>query len=95
VVELVLQCARAGGDDRLHARQQRGHQVREGLAGAGAGFGQQLAARRKRVRDRFGQALLRWTRDEAGNVPCEHPAFGERRAAVGSQVGHVRNDSGR
>jgi len=41
VVELVLQRARAGGNDGLLARQQRGHQIGEGLAGAGAGFRQQ------------------------------------------------------
>ena len=36
VEELVLQRARAGGDEHALAREQRGHQIREGLAGAGA-----------------------------------------------------------
>src|SRR3546814_1835636 len=43
VVELVLQRAGAGGDDGLQPRQQRRDEVGEGLAGAGAGLGQQHA----------------------------------------------------
>jgi hypothetical protein len=41
VEELVLQGLGAGGDDHLAAREQRRHQVGEGLAGAGAGLGHQ------------------------------------------------------
>ena len=67
VVELVLQRAGAGGDDRLQPRQQRRHEVGEGLAGAGAGFGEQHVARVERVGDRLRQPLLRRARNEAGN----------------------------
>ena len=43
-IQLILQGTGAGGNNRLHARQQRRHQIGEGLAGAGAGLGQQHAA---------------------------------------------------
>ena len=43
VEQLVLQGLGAGGDDHLAAGQQRGREVGEGLAGAGAGFGDQQA----------------------------------------------------
>jgi hypothetical protein len=42
--ELVLQRLRAGGDDHLAAVEQGRHEIRERLAGAGAGFGDQRAA---------------------------------------------------
>ena len=58
MVQLVLQRARAGGDDGLQARQQRRHEVGERLAGAGAGLGQQHLARVERIGDRRRQALL-------------------------------------
>ena len=44
VVDLVLQVARAGGDDDPAAGLQRGHEVGQGLAGAGAGLDHQRAA---------------------------------------------------
>ena len=42
--ELVLQALGGGADQRAPARQQQRHQVGEGLADAGAGFGHQRAA---------------------------------------------------
>ena len=42
--QLILQCARAGGDDDLATRQQCRHEVGESLAGAGARFDHQLHA---------------------------------------------------
>jgi len=77
MVELVLQRARAGGEDRLHPRQQRGHQVGIGLAGAGAGFGEQHLAPLERVRDRFGQVELRIARPELRHRTRERAAFGQ------------------
>ena len=44
VIELVLQCLGAGGNDHLAAGTQRRHQIREGLSGAGARLGNQHAA---------------------------------------------------
>ena len=81
VVELVLQRAGAGGDDGLHARQDRRHQVGEGLAGAGAGLGQQRAAAVERIGDRGGQVLLGRTRRERGDVAREVATVLQRRAA--------------
>ncbi len=43
MIELVLQILGAGGDDHLLIRQQGRNQVGEGLAGAGAGLGDQYA----------------------------------------------------
>ena len=49
--ELILQRAGAGGDQHAQARQQRRHQVGEGLAGAGAGLDHQRFARAQGVGD--------------------------------------------
>ncbi len=43
--QLVLQRLGAGGDDHLAAVEQRGNEIREGLARAGAGFGDQCGPR--------------------------------------------------
>ena len=73
MVELVLQRAGAGGDDGLQPRQQRRHQVGEGLAGAGAGFGEQHAALLERIGDRGRQVLLRGAWREAGICMASTP----------------------
>ena len=48
--QLVLQLARAGGDDHAPAGEQRGHEIRERLAGAGARLDDQPAMRAQRER---------------------------------------------
>ena len=58
----------AGGDDHLAARHQRGHQVGERLAGAGAGLGNQLAVAVDGVGDRLRQLHLLRARAEIGDV---------------------------
>jgi hypothetical protein len=50
--ELVLQCLGAGGHDHLAAVQQCRDEIGEGLAGAGAGLGDERAAPGDRRRDR-------------------------------------------
>jgi hypothetical protein len=59
--ELVLQRLRARRYDHALAGHQRGHKIREGLAGAGAGFGDQHLALGDRFLDRCGHRLLRRT----------------------------------
>ncbi len=78
VVELVLQRAGAGGDDGLQPRQQRRHQIRIGLAGAGAGLGQQHVALLERLGDRRGQPQLRRPRHERIELARKRTAFAER-----------------
>ena len=56
--QLVLQRLGAGRDDDLAAGEQRRHEVGEGLAGAGAGFGEQGRALGDRLRDRLGHRQL-------------------------------------
>jgi ABC-type branched-subunit amino acid transport system ATPase component len=58
VEELVLERARAGRDDDLPAREQRRHEIGEGLAGARAGLDRERAAARERGADPVGHELL-------------------------------------
>ena len=88
MVELVLQRAGAGGDDRLQAGQQRRDQVGEGLAGAGAGFGQQHVAPVEGIGDRRGQAQLCRARHERGDLSRQRPVDIERFAAGIGKQGH-------
>ncbi len=57
--ELILQALRRGADRRAAAAEQRRHQVREGLADAGAGLDDQRVAPGDRLRDGQRHALLR------------------------------------
>ena len=91
VVQLFLQGLGAGGDDHPLARQQRRHQVSEGLAGAGAGFGDQHRA----VFDGFGdfgrQLLLALAEREALESARQHAVGRQRvRAGVDQLGGHRR-----
>ena len=58
VEELVLQGARAGGDEHAPAGEQRGHEIGEGLAGAGAGFDHERRAIFQRERHPAGHGQL-------------------------------------
>ena len=93
--QLVLQRLGAGGDDHLAAVEQRGNEIGEGLAGAGAGFGDQLPTRRdgRAPRPRHRQLL----RAEAEARQCARPAHRLRRrsrrartAVVGGSRRRVR-----
>ena len=97
--ELVLQCLGPRGDDHLAAVQQRGGEVRERLAGAGAGLGDELAARGDGAADGLRHRELLRTEAEAGERPRERAAVAEdgverrivgrggRRAAGGGRRG--------
>ncbi|MNV60001.1 hypothetical protein D3C71_1524510 [compost metagenome] len=88
VIQLILQRAGAGGDDGLQPGQQRGHQVRIGLAGAGAGLGQQHVALVERFGDRRGQAQLGRARNEGIELAGERTALTEGIAAGVGKLGH-------
>ena len=77
--ELVLQRLGAGGDDHLAAVQERGDEIREGLAGAGAGLGDERAAPGDGGRDGIGHRELLRTEAEAGQRPGEEAAFAQDR----------------
>ncbi len=88
VEELVLQGLGPGRDDHLAAREQRRHQVGEGLAGAGAGFRHQ----RQVAGDRRGDALrhlqLLRPRAKARHGGGERPPGGEDAVNFGNGIGH-------
>ena len=85
--QLVLQVLGAGGDDHLAAREQRGHQIGEGLAGAGAGLDHQdrVVAYRLGHRQRH-LALLR-ARTERRDFSGKRALFGKETFDFG---GHDR-----
>src|SRR5690606_24122854 len=75
MIELVLQRARAGGDDGTATAVQRGDQVREGFPGTGARFDHERAAVLERAGDRGGHRALPGARLEA-REPLFQRAFG-------------------
>ena len=77
VEELVLQRLGAGGDDDLAAGEQRRHEVGEGLAGAGAGLGDQHRRALDRLADRLGHLELPGPQPEARDVLGKRPIGGE------------------
>ncbi len=76
--QLVLQRLGAGRDDHAPARRQRGHEIGEGLPGAGAGLGDEHLAVGDRLLDRHRHRLLRGARREAGHFPRERPLGAEQ-----------------
>ncbi len=86
--QLILQRARAGGNDGLEPGQQRRHQIGVGLAGAGAGLCQQYIALLERLGDRPGQAQLRSTWRERVELARKRPALAERLDAGSGKLGH-------
>ena len=91
--ELVLQRLGAGGHDHLAAVQERRHEIREGLAGAGAGLGDQCAAARDRVRDGVGHRELLRAKAKAGQRAGQEAALAEDRGQLA--VGDARAGVGR
>ena len=89
--ELVLQRLGARGDDHLAAVEQRRNEVREGLAGAGAGLGDQRLALRNRAGDGVGHRQLLRAKTEAAQRPGERAAGREDRREIG--IRRWRDDS--
>jgi len=89
VIQLVLQRAGAGGDDRLQTGQQRRHQIGIGFAGAGAGLGQQHIALLEGLGNGPGQAQLGGPWHEGVQLARKRAAFTECFAAGGDEGGHV------
>ena len=83
LIELVLQRLGPGGNDHLAAGKQGGNQIGEGLAGAGPGFGEQLAARLDGERDRLGHRDLLRPRPVAGNIARKRSVGVENRTELG------------
>jgi hypothetical protein len=96
--DLILQRLGAGGDHHLASGQDRGQQVRERLAGAGAGLAQQQLVARQRLRDGVRHFQLRGAVLVATHAGAEPAAGtergGQRRSLSGAGrrvaiVGHV------
>src|SRR3984893_6525126 len=88
--ELILQRLGAGGDDHLATGEERGHEVSESLAGSGARFGEQLAARFDGERDGLGHRELLRTKSIRREVAGEHTLGAEYRVQIGigsAQIG--------
>ena len=83
VEELVLQGLGAGGNDHLAAREQRRHQVGEGLAGAGAGLGDQHAIAGDGRRDALRHLELLRSQAKAGHGGGERPLGGKDAFEIG------------
>ena len=88
--QLVLQVLGAGRDDGLAAPQQRRHQVGEGLAGAGAGLGDQGRLVGDGLGDRFGHLGLRAARAEAADGGRERAAGTEQAVDLGVEFADRR-----
>lgn len=86
--QLILQRARAGGNDGLEPGQQRRHQIGVGLAGAGAGLCQQHIALLECLGNRSGQAQLRSTWREGVELTRKRPTLAERFDADSGKLGH-------
>ena len=91
VEELVLERLGAGRNDDLAAEEQRRHEVGNGLAGAGARFGEEHAPLAHRARDARGHLALLLARAVVGNRAAERSVGredgGER--GVGVACGHL------
>ena len=96
--QLVLQRLGARRDDDLAAVQEGGHDVRERLAGAGAGFRDELAALGDGPRDRLRHRELLRAETESRKRARERPAVAEdgvERGVVGRTRCRGRRDGRR
>ena len=84
--KLVLQRLRARRDDHLAAVQQRRHQIRERLPGAGPGLRDELSALRHRGRDRLRHRELLRAEPETGQRAGERSAVAKDRVERGIVV---------
>ena len=88
--QLILQSLGAGGDDHLAAVQQRGDEIGERLAGAGAGLGDKLAACGDSLCDGLGHRQLLRPEVKAGQFARERSTFAEDRSECSVAGGRLR-----
>ncbi len=69
--ELLLEVLGAGGDDHAAAELDRGEEIRESLAGAGAGLGEKQPARVEHLGHRLRELALGLALLVAGEDPCQ------------------------
>ena len=81
--QLVLQRLRSRRHDDLAAVEQRGNEIRECLARAGPGFGDQRPPQRDRTRDRLRHRELLRPEPKAGQLVRERAAVAEDRGELG------------
>jgi len=89
VEELVLQGLGAGGNDHLAARGQGRHQIGKGLAGAGAGFGDEHRLFPDGRGDARRHLHLLATHMKTGNGGGQR-AFGRKSRSQGIHVEHLQ-----
>jgi len=75
--QLILERARAGGDEHTRAREQRRYQIGKGLARASAGLDDQRFARRQRVAHALRHVQLFASHLEIGERPRERAVLTE------------------
>src|SRR4029077_13789260 len=75
--QLILERARAGGDEHPCAREQRRYQIGKGLARASAGLDDQRFARRQRVAHALRHMQLFASHLEIGERPRERAVLTE------------------
>ena len=95
LVKLVLQRLGSGRNDHFAAGKQGGDQIGECLAGAGPRFGDQLATRFDRMRDRLGHRDLLGPRPVAGDIARKRSVGIEDRAKLVVAQRRLLSASGR
>ena len=83
--QLLLERLRRGGDDDAAPRLERRHEVREALADAGAGLGDEVLAGRERVLDAGGERSLLGPRLEVGKRAASAPP-GPKTSSIGARL---------
>ena len=90
--QLILQRLRSGADQHARAAEQRGNEIREGLADAGAGFHDQRLAGVDRLGHRARHLALRRARRVPGSGPGDRSIGVERRV---DRFGQTRRGAGK
>ena len=92
--DLLLEVLRAGRDEHALAAEDRGHEVGERLAGAGAGFGEQDAAVGEDVGDGRRHLELAGARLEAGSASASGPPGAKAASTAAREAAAVSPPSG-
>ncbi len=87
--QLVLERLGPGRYDDLAAREQGGNEIREGLAGSGAGLGDELTAFADRAGDRFGHRQLLCAQAVRRKLACERTLRAEYPGEIDRHAGVI------